>query len=106
MQKLKQRKVALQRTTAILEKDKSKWKECLVPEVMSSEDSEDDGSFTVRPLPWRSEKANSFLSSLDCKHGKKQSKKSKIMTLCRENRSPSDRSKPIDGSIPAWVFKP
>ena len=54
MQKLNARKAALHKTTAIPEKDKAMWMECLVPEVMSSEDSEDDGSFTVRSLPWRS----------------------------------------------------
>ena len=45
MQKLNARKAALRKTTAIPEKDKAMWMECLVPEVMSSEDSEDDGSF-------------------------------------------------------------
>ena len=51
---------------------------------MSSEDSEEDGSFLTRPLPWRSEKVNKFFSSLDQKLEKKRSKKSKMMTFERK----------------------
>ena len=105
MQKLNARKAALRKTTAIPEKDKAMWMECLVPEVMSSEDSEDDGSFTVRPLPWRSGKATRFLTSLDLKHRKKQSRKSRVMTYQRSDGLPSDRPKPIAGCVPDWVIK-
>jgi len=34
------------KTTAIPDTEKPTWMECLVPELMSSEESEDDGSFT------------------------------------------------------------
>ncbi len=98
------RKAALQKTTAIPEKDKPNWTQCLVPEVMSSEDSEDDGSFTVRPLPWRTEKATSFLLSLDHKRDKRRSRRSKIMTFERAIGSISERPQPR--SVPAWVVNP
>ena len=42
----------------------------------SSEDSEEDGSYTVCPLLWRSGKATCFLTC----HRKKQSRKRKVMT--------------------------
>ena len=105
MQKLNARKAALRKTTAIPEKDKAMWMECLVPEVISSEDSEDDGSFTVHPLPWRSGKATRFLTSLDLKHRKKQSRKSRVMTYQRNDGLPSDCPKPIVGCVPDWVIK-
>ena len=54
-------------------------------EMMSSEESEEDEeedgsksvSFTIRPLPWRSDKVTELFLSLDQKHTKKQSKKHK-----------------------------
>ena len=104
MQKLNARKASLHRTTAVPEKDKPIWSECLLPEVMSSEDSEDDGSFTVRPLPWRSEKASNFLLGLDHKRDKRRSRKSRIMTFQRKTGEFSERPQP--GSVPAWVVKP
>ena len=73
---------------------------------MSSEDSEDDGLFTVHSLPWRSEKATSLILSLDNKHKKKQSRKSKIMTFDRKDGTVLDRHKPTTGSVPAWAIKP
>ena len=58
---MKSRISALHRTKAIHEADKKAVKAILVPELMSSEDSEDDGTFSVRPLPWRSEKATDII---------------------------------------------
>lgn len=88
------------------DKDKEKWKECLIEELISSEDSEDDGSFLIRPLPWRSEKVTSFFCNLDKKQDKKKSHRSKIMTFERKTGPPSQRSKPLDGSVPAWAIRP
>ena len=82
---------------------------------MSSEDSntsdtnadvecdKSDAKFVVRPLPWRSEKCESFFLSLDHKHAKGQSKKSSLMTYQRTKGLPSDRPKP-DG-VPVWAVK-
>jgi len=39
-------KAALCKTTAIPDTEKPIWMECLVPELMSSEETEDDGCFT------------------------------------------------------------
>ncbi len=43
---------------------------------MSSEESEGDGSFRIRPLLWRSQKVDKLFYSLDHKSQKKKSKKS------------------------------
>ena len=42
------RKVVLQKSKSITDADK-KWKDCIVEELMRSEDSDEDGSFIVRP---------------------------------------------------------
>ncbi|CAI8044857.1 hypothetical protein GBAR_LOCUS24847, partial [Geodia barretti] len=68
--KLTARQVALEKSTSTSAKGKQRWRECLVEELISSEDSEEDGSFLIRPLPWRSEKSTSSLF-LDQKLNKK-----------------------------------
>lgn len=61
-------------------------------------------NFVVRPLPWRSDKVNSFFSSLDSKFIKNQSKKSVMMTIHRSKGLPSDRSRP--SNVPNWALQP
>ena len=67
MQKLKSRRIAVQKSAAISDKDKALWKECLLEELVSSEDSDEDGSLFTHPLPWRGEKVNNLFTSLDRK---------------------------------------
>ena len=97
-------KVALQKSKTITDADKKKWKDCIVGELMSSEDSNEDGSFIVRPLPWRKEKVTFFLCGLDRKLERRKSRKSKIMTHERKKGPPSCRSRPKPTSIPSWCI--
>lgn len=97
--------MALQKTGAISHNDKPKLLEALVPDLMSSEDSDDDGSFTVRPLPWRSSKISEIINALDEKYNKRRSRKSKVMTFVRKEGSVSDRPQPISGTVPNWCIK-
>lgn len=50
-------------------KEKDKWAKVLVADIMSSEESdqENEDVITVTPLPWRSEKVNTFFHRLDSK---------------------------------------
>ena len=111
LQKLKRRKVALAKTTSLSEERKTIWAACLTADFMSSEDSFDEGEedeedmqFVIRPLLWRSDKVNSFLSSLDHKTAKCQSKRSRNMSFKRIVGLPSDRLKP--SNVPDWTIKP
>ena len=87
LQKLKRRKVALAKTTPLSEERKTIWAAYLSADFMSSEDSFDKGEedegmqFVIRPLLWRSDKVNSFLSSLHHKTAKCQSKEAGICPL-------------------------
>lgn len=103
LQKLNARKAALSKSTAIPDKDKKKLKECLTADLMSSEESEEDGSFIVHPLPWRSEKATGIFHGLDKKHDRRKTKRSKVMTFARKRGQLSDRPKPPKGSVPDWT---
>ena len=105
MQKLNARKATLQKTSSIPDKEKPKWMKYLVPELMSSEDNEDDGSFVLHQIPWRSQKANDFITSIDTKYDTKRSKKSKVMTAERIPGTYSDRPKPAEGTLPLWTIK-
>ena len=84
------------KTGAIPEKGMPKLMKSFIPEL-SSEESEDDGTYTIRPLSWRSEKATDLFYCLDGKTDKKKSKRSKRMTSERFKEDPSDRTVPTDG---------
>lgn len=105
MQKLNSRSAALAKTRSLSDSDRSGLKVAVVPCLMSSEESDEDGSFTIRPLPWRSDKVNRLFKNLDSKHEKKQSRKSKMMTSVRKEGDASDRPQPAEGSVPAWCLQ-
>ena len=109
-QKLEKRRTALQKTTAIGNSIKERWKPALHIDMMSSEDSEweedNEGNsyktFMTRPIPWRSEKVSSFFHTLDHKAKKSSSEKSVMMSFGRRKGVPTDRQKPED--LPDWLF--
>ena len=93
------------KTNSLSQAQKERWAPCVVAEMMSSEESDDENEeFVVRPLPWRSDKVDSLYSSLDMKFNKKRSKKSAMMTIHRTKGLPSDRSRP--SGVPDWSLKP
>ena len=98
---MKSRIAALHKTKAISEKDKTTVKAILTPEFMSSEESDDVGSFTVRPLSWRSQKATDIMCCLDDRHV--SSERSRRMTFDRLEGPVSDRIRPVADSRIYWV---
>ena len=114
LQKLEARKSCLERTTALSEEGKEKWKEILKLSFMSSEESgeeiQQDGSsksvMYVKPISWRSSTVNKFLRQLDHKIDKTKSTRAKLQTLPRLSACTiSNREKPI-GEFTAnhWGF--
>ena len=88
------------------QEQKKKWMACLVPELMSSEESEgedEQSEFIVHPLVWRSDKVTNFLHKLDHKKQTSTSQRSKRMTMKRTVGLPSDRLLPA--SLPDWMVK-
>lgn len=105
-QKLNRRKAAIAKTTSLTEAQKTDVLECLVPEVMSSEESDPDTSnsqFITRPLPWRSDKVNRLFQGLDRKSMKHKSRRSKLMEFERIVGIPSDRPQPP--FLSEWICK-
>jgi hypothetical protein len=105
LRKLNLRKTTMVKSTTLSEESKRKWKPVFIPELMSSEESDDseDGnaSFTVRPLLWRSDKVSNFLSKLDEKKFNSCTQRSKRMSLKRKVGLPSDRPPPA--GLPDWI---
>ena len=93
MQKLQACKIAVHKTSAIPEGDKEKWEEGLIPDLISSEESDGEDGFMVHPLPWHSEKVHKLFASLDYKNEKRK----------RHEGFASNRPNP--STAPDWAVK-
>ena len=92
--------------------------DCMSPENSESErendavdssDEEDQSTTTkrkivVRPLPWRSDKYNELMNTLDRKWFRRSSEKSRGMMKPRFKGAPLRNSEP-PADIPAWIRK-
>ena len=63
---------------------------------MSSEDEEEDGTFSVRPLPWRTQIFDTIIEELDAKTKNTATKKSFLQTRKRKVGELSRRPKPTE----------
>ena len=102
-QKLQERRSTLTKS-AMSPKEKEKWGKVLVPEMMSSEESdvENDDIITVKPISWRAERVRTFLHRLDSKVTTAKSVQSKRQQKQRvESSENSNRVKPA--TLPDWA---
>ena len=111
LQKLESRRAALERTNALSDEQKIKWREVLVSSFFSSEESGEviDGETSqylfVKSLPWREAKVNRFMRQMDEKVKKRQSKHAKRQTLPRKPGAVSTRPKPTaEFGSTFWAF--
>lgn len=107
MQKLTNRLAALERST-VNDHQKSKYLAVLVPEFMSSEesgeDSENEDTYTVRAIPWRSSRVDNLFDQLDGEVLRSMSKQSKRQLKKRVlSEEHSDRPIP-SGKFPSWAL--
>lgn len=113
LQKRLKRQKALLQSISILNEEKSRFKDCLSVEYMSSEHSVSENNLDQenssddenvprkkvlcrRPVPWRSQELNNFFLKLDQKANRKRSQRSSSMTIDRSDGSPSEREAPDD----------
>ena len=88
-------------------KDQGKWMSVLVPEFMSSEDSDSEqaGTLIKCPLKWRSPKVDDFFKSLDKLTDKGRSDQSKKQTMERcLSGAYSERPVPTGRKCPSWTI--
>ena len=87
--------------------EKEKWAKVLIPKMISSEEDNDDDDedvFVIQPLPWCSTAVDNFFKSLDA-HSKGQKMKQAVRQMkSRVIGAPSNRSKPLEKTIPNWAF--
>ena len=106
-QKCKERVKALKRMIQTDDERLKKWMNVMVNDFMSSEEScEEDDTFVIRPLPWRSFKVNEFFGRLDTTSKTHRSSQSQKMRNGREPGEPSERPCPITkyGKSLLWAF--
>lgn len=108
LQKLAHRRSAFAGLSFPDESSKTAWKGVLTVDMMSSEESTDEGDEEVylrRPLPWRSGRLTEMLKLLDSRFASNQSalshRQSKRRITTDEH---STRPKPASGTYPPWAF--
>ena len=102
------RKSSLNRTFSVKEEHKPLWMEVIVPEFMSSEDSDEENgksALAIRPLTWRSPKVTKFFRQLDVKSNKYKSDRGRRQTIPRKVGNVSERSKPLSFPDDHWGFR-
>ena len=92
------------------EKDRENWNKVLICDMMSSEESDEEGpagsSIVVKSLPWRSTRVNNFMKSLGDKGESLKSHQS-LRQKKRRVIAATSSSHPRPGEnlhIPAWAF--
>ena len=110
-QKLEARKCALLKTSSLTDAQRNLWKQVMVKDFMSSEESGEDEQegerkpvIVIKPLPWRAGRLERFFKQLDKKASKYKSKQSRQQTLPRIVGSVSTRRKPAGFSDDFFAF--
>ena len=108
LQKLQERRAALEKMSFEDEAQKDMWLKVLQFDAISSEESgnEDGDVIYVKPLPWRSKKCNDFISLLDAQAQVNKSSLAKRQSKQRLTGTVSMRPYPdsADSNLPDWLF--
>ena len=88
----------------LTEEQRTKWLAVVKNELISSEESDEDDTIIVHPLPWRSEYVNRMFQKIDKYCFSKKSPQAKRQMKKRMTGSPSSREMPVTMD-PVWAFK-
>lgn len=104
MQKRKEREAAILKNTKMTEEQRKKWLTVITNEYMSSEESGEDDSIIVHPLPWHSDYVNKMFKKIDCYCENLKSPQARRQTKRRVSGGASFRPKPdyVDKIPPKW----
>ena len=100
----KEREAALMMNKKLTEEQRTKWLAVVKNDLMSSEESDEEDSIVVHPLPWRSEYVNRMFQKIDEYSYSKKSPQAKRQTKTRVTGIPSRRVVPPIME-PIWAFK-
>ena len=105
LQKIQERKAALEKMTFTDSEELEKWRLVVKAEFMSSDESatdEDDEVIVVKQLPWRSVHVGQMFRHLDDKGLKEKSPQARRQMKRRVKGHISNCPRPI-GDIPSWA---
>lgn len=106
LQKVVDRRAALELQKFQKPSDKSLWKQLLKTDYMSSEESDVDGDedvLQVHDLPWRKPSIKRMFATLDAESSKRKSAQAKRQMKRRVMGRNSTRPQPA--SMPKWAAK-
>ena len=103
-QKRKEREAAILRNSKLTPDQHTKWLAVVKKEYMSSEESGDEDSITVHPIPWRSDYVSKMFSKIDMFVNTKKSCQARRQMKQRKIGSPSSRPPPPGDSAPEWAI--
>ena len=108
LQKLVERRKAFEKAKFQNEEEKAKWSKVITLDLMSSEESGNDGDEEVlihHPIPWISSTGKTFKRKLDEASLKGKSPQSKRQKKTRVGGPMSTRSLPNEyDKFPSWIF--
>ena len=107
MQKCQERKAVFGKGSFNADLDKEKWRSVLTLDLMSSDESGQEGEQEViisHPLPWLSANVGQFMRKLDEVALKAKSPRAIRQMKGRLEGSPSQRPRPEEKDLPTWVF--
>lgn len=89
--------------TKLTDDQRQKWLAVMTNEFMSSEESGDDDSLCLHPIPWRSSYVSQMFQKIDSYCANKKSSQARRQMKQRQVGSPSRRLLPNAESVPDWA---
>lgn len=87
--------------------DADLWKKVVVPELISSEESdmdEEEEVLKVHSIPWRAHKVTAMFERLNSEAYKSKTPQSKRQRKRRVTGESYQRQRPADLNLPNWIF--
>lgn len=91
------------KNSKLTEQARQKWLKVVTNEMMSSEESGDEDTMIMHPLPWRSDYVTSMFRKIDAYAQARRSPQARRQMKSRSEGSVSARSAPPD--LPSWSLK-
>ncbi len=104
LQKRKEREATILKNSKLNEDQKKKWNTVITNDFMSSEESGEDDTIVVHPLPWRSEYCTKMFRKIDAYCDNHKSPQAKRQKKPRAFGDVSSRPQPKMEEYPSWAF--
>lgn len=105
IQKRKERDAAILKNSKLTEDQKKKWLLVITNDYMSSEESGEDDSIIIHPLPWHSEYVTKMFKKIDAYFENKKSPQAKRQMKRRVYGMTSSRPQPVvDEIVSRWAI--